>query len=86
MTAVGGSLEEMTLLGKVFHDNAAQAQAIKSTVDTNLLTTRWTGPAAERFREQWAQFSPALDQLQQALSDAGIEVDRRREALDVATR
>ncbi|NUS72160.1 MAG: WXG100 family type VII secretion target [Corynebacteriales bacterium] len=84
--AVGGELEEMAQLSRTFADNATSATTIRTTVNNVLTTTTWTGPAADRFRDAWNQFAPSLDQLSQALSDAGQEVQRRREALDNATR
>ncbi len=83
---VGGQLEEMSKLATTFKSNAEQAQQIRSAIDRSLGSTTWSGPAAERFRQSWQQFAPSLDQLHQALTEAGSEVDRRRGALDNATR
>lgn len=85
MATVGGVLEEMAQLGRIFRENSNKSQEIKSTVDNTLHGTTWTGPAADRFREAWAQFSPSLDQLRDALNEAAAEVEQRRDALDAAT-
>jgi WXG100 family type VII secretion target len=82
---VGGQLDEMAQLSRTFDSNGSQAQQIKSVIDRTLAGTTWTGPAAERFRDAWQQFSPSLDKLHQALAEAGKEVEQRRRALEQAT-
>jgi WXG100 family type VII secretion target len=82
---VGGQLDEMAQLSRTFESNGSQAQQIRSAIDRTLSGTTWTGPAADRFRDAWAQFSPSLDRLQEALSEAGREVEQRRRALEQAT-
>ncbi|MGI8648610.1 MAG: WXG100 family type VII secretion target [Mycobacteriales bacterium] len=83
---VGGQLDEMWNLASTFKHNAAQMQHVRGSIDQVLVSTSWSGPAAERFREAWRQFAPSLDHLYEALTEAGTEVDRRRTALDAATR
>ncbi len=83
---VGGQLDEMGNLASTFRNNASQMQHIRGSIDGVLVSTTWSGPAAERFRESWRQFAPSLDRLYEALTEAGVEVDRRRVALDDATR
>ena len=85
MSTVGGELHEMAQLARTLQTNGQQAQQIKSLIDRTLMSTTWTGPAAARFREAWAQFSPSLDKLHHALTDAGREVENRRQALENAT-
>jgi WXG100 family type VII secretion target len=82
---VGGQLDEMAQLARTLDTNGNQAQQIKSVIDRTLSSTTWTGPAADRFRDAWLQFSPSLDKLQQALAEAGKEVEQRRRALEQAT-
>lgn len=82
---VGGQLDEMAQLSRTFTTNGTQAQQIKSAVDRTLAATTWTGPAADRFRQAWAEFSPSLDRLHHALTEAGQEVNQRRQALEAAT-
>jgi WXG100 family type VII secretion target len=86
MRNVGGVLEEMAQLGRTFRENAHKSQDIKSVIESTLSSTTWNGPAADRFRESWHQFSPSLHQLRDALNEAATEVDQRRDALDQATR
>jgi WXG100 family type VII secretion target len=82
---VGGQLDEMAQLSRTFTGNGGQAQQIKVTIDRALAGTAWTGPAADRFRASWQQFSPSLDRLHEALTEAGHEVEQRRRALEQAT-
>ena len=83
---VGGQLEEMARLAVTFRTNADGVRHIRGAVENVLSQTMWTGPAANRFREAWQQFAPSLERLHEALTEAGAEVDRRRLALDTATR
>jgi WXG100 family type VII secretion target len=83
--AVGGQLDEMAQLSRTFATAGDQAQQIQGTVGGALSSTTWTGPAADRFRESWQQFAPSLGRLQQALAEAGREVEQRRRALEAAT-
>lgn len=82
---VGGQLDEMAQLARILDSNGSQAQQIRSAIDRTLAGTTWTGPAADRFRDSWAQFSPSLDKLREALAEAGREVEQRRCALEQAT-
>jgi WXG100 family type VII secretion target len=82
---VGGQLDEMAQLSKTFNTNGSQAQQIRSVIDRAMAGTTWTGPAADRFRDAWHQFSPSLDKLHEALVEAGREVEQRRRALEQAT-
>ncbi len=82
---VGGQLDEMAQLARTLNTNGGQAQEIRSVIDRALASTTWTGPAADRFRDAWLQFSPSLDKLHQALTEAGHEVEQRRSALEQAT-
>lgn len=82
---VGGQLDEMAQLARTFTTNGSQAQQIRAVIDRALAGTTWTGPAAERFRDAWHQFSPSLDKLHEALVEAGREVEQRRHALEQAT-
>lgn len=83
---VGGQLEEMSHLAMTFRTNASLAQQIRTALDRTLASTTWSGPAADRFRASWQEFSPSLAKLNEALIEAGSEVDQRRTALDAATR
>jgi hypothetical protein len=53
-----------------------------STVDSQINSTYWVGPAAERFKGEWAgDFKRMLANLQNAFGEAGTEIARRRDAL-----
>jgi hypothetical protein len=61
MPNVNLNIESLTETQRIFFQKAQELQALTSTVDTTLAGTEWQSPAAEAFRQQWAQtFLPAL--------------------------
>ncbi len=85
MAVVGAELADMDRLTKDFTTNGQSAADIKKTFDSSLSSTHWTGPAAEKFRSEWQQFSPTLVKIQQALDEASTAVNKRRKAINIAT-
>jgi hypothetical protein len=82
MPQMGADLEQLAVLREVLLRQSAVIEELAGTLRTQLSTTTWHGPAAERFRGAWSsEFEPSLRRLQSALQDAGAEVGRRREAL-----
>ena len=87
MSQIGGELEQMQVLKGTFDRESANVRELLATVRGQLDNTWWVGPAAERFRGAWAgEFEPMLNRLAESLDEAGIEVQRRRDALDAAGR
>jgi uncharacterized protein YukE len=87
MSQIGGELEQMQVLKGTFDRESANVRELLATVRGQLDNTWWVGPAAERFRSAWAgEFEPMLNRLAESLDEAGIEVQRRRDALDAAGR
>ncbi len=85
MAAVGAELADMVKLSKDFKTNGQAAAHIKKVIDGSLGSTNWTGPAAEKFRSEWNQFSPTLIKLQHALEEASTAVGKRHDAIHAAT-
>ncbi len=86
MAKVGADLPQLDDLKKVLDNNVARTQEILSTIDSKLSSTHWEGPAAQRFRDAWnGEFKGALNKLEAALTEAGTEVQRRRQAIEAAT-
>jgi len=82
MTAIGGELGQLESLRSTLDREAHQVQQMMTTIRTQLESTFWTGPASNRFRDQWQNdFEPSLRKLHEALSQSAAEVNRRREAL-----
>ena len=85
MSQMGADLEELARLRASLLDQAQVIEQLAGTVRQQLADTRWHGPAAERFRGAWSSdFEPTLRRLQGALQEAGVEVGRRRDALQQA--
>lgn len=82
MAQIGAQMEQMQSLRSTFDREAGQVGELLSTINGQVGSTWWVGPAADRFRDQWnSQFAPTLRQLQTALQEAGAEVQRRHDAL-----
>lgn len=85
MPQIGGEIEQMGVLVSAFNSKAAEVQELTAAIDSQVSGTWWVGPAAERFRGEWTgQFKPNLAKLQEALSEAAAEVNRRMNALQSA--
>jgi WXG100 family type VII secretion target len=85
MPQMGGDLEQLAALKATFAQQSHAIQQVADALRIQLERTHWHGPAADRFRAAWAgEFEPTLRRLQGALEEAGVEVARRREALQRA--
>ena len=82
MPAIGAEVDQLTALKASFDRHAAVVAELISSIDGQLNSTYWVGPAADRFKGQWSgDFKRTLNNLQTALGEAGTEVARRRDAL-----
>jgi uncharacterized protein YukE len=82
MPAIGGEVDQLTALKTTFDRQSANVAELVSSIDGQINSTYWVGPAAERFKGQWSgDFKRMLTNLQNALGEAGTEVARRRDAL-----
>ena len=82
---IGAELGQLQSLKKTFDASAQKTIELKTSVHSSLEGTWWKGPAADRFRQAWAsEFEPALMKLEAALKEAGVEVNRRHDALQQA--
>lgn len=85
MPKIGAELGQMQQLKKSFDKNSARTVELMTSIRNQLGNTWWEGPAANRFRQAWSQeFEPALKKLEQALNEAGGEVQRRHDAIERA--
>jgi uncharacterized protein YukE len=79
------SLEEMDLLSGTFRDQAGIVAAVRSAVSGRMGDTRWTGLAADAFRDRWSQeYEPVLHRLEEELGRLGTYVSRKRDEFDQA--
>src|SRR5262245_17166895 len=82
---IGAELEQMQGLRASLDRNGTQVAEVARSIRGQLAGTFWRGPAADRFRQAWdGEFEPALRRLQEALGEAGQEVQRRHDALQQA--
>jgi WXG100 family type VII secretion target len=85
MSTIAGSLEQLEALSRQFAQQSQTVDQLTSTIRGQLNNALWQGPAADRFRSAWSsEFEPVLRKLQAGLQEAGTEVQRRKDALQVA--
>ena len=83
---MGGDLAQLDALRKTFGDQVQAVESLRAAIDGALGSTQWTGPAADRFRNEWSgSFVPALRRLQEALTENAAIVANRRDAIQTAT-
>jgi WXG100 family type VII secretion target len=84
---VGADLGQLAVLKQTFDRQAEAVVQLTRSIDSQIAegNTWWVGPAADKFRGEWrGTFKSNLAQLEQALREAGMEVDRRRQMLEQA--
>ena len=83
---VGGDLEQLQVLEQQFRADSELVSELRARVSSLLAGTAWTGPAADRFRQEWnGNFSGALSQLAGALVESAGVIANRRQAIFAAT-
>src|SRR5256885_16090345 len=86
MTMVGGNLEQLQVLEHQFSADAQEVGDLQRRITATLGNTTWTGPAADRFRqERNGSFGGMLTRLQEALVDNPALVRSPTQALQQAT-
>lgn len=83
----GGDPVAMRTLAGKFNSEATTLQGLITRLgsETGGSNQIWVGPAAERFRTDWAGFKPTLDKLVLALQDAGKAVNANAQNIESAT-
>jgi WXG100 family type VII secretion target len=85
----GANLADLEQLRVTLDGKAGEVQSLESTLSAKVApgATVWEGPGADRFRAAWEQeFAPALRNLREALSQAGVAVAKYRDNIEMATR
>jgi WXG100 family type VII secretion target len=86
MAVYGGDLAQLDELAGRFRQEAEAIEALEGRITASVQSTAWTGPAANRFRDQWTgEFIPALRRLREAMGENAAAVARRRQAIETAT-
>jgi len=82
MTMYGANPEQLSALGRALQQQMAAIDAVMHTVGSALAGTTWTGPARDRFEQEWnGTFRTALGRLNQAFDGAGRDCIARAEDL-----
>lgn len=64
--------EELESLGNTLRAQIEAVNSVISTVTNSLAVTTWTGPARDKFQQDWdGSFKTALSQLNTAFDTAG---------------
>lgn len=83
MTVYGANPQQLNALGTTLTRQVSAIESVSATVTSALSGTTWTGPARDRFEEEWrSTFRGALERLNQAFEAAGRECRSRAEELD----
>jgi len=78
----GANPEQLANLGTTMTRQVDAIAQVMGTVDGVLNSTTWTGPARDRFVEEWnASFKGALNKLNEAFGLAGRDCVARSEEL-----
>ena len=85
MAQIGADIQQLAALSRTFSAKATDVEALISSLNSQIGGTSWTGPAHDKFVEQWnSQFVPTLRNLTEALRTAGADVENRRQRIEAA--
>jgi hypothetical protein len=78
----GADIAQLDALGAKLKAQMEVIDTLTSTVTGALASTTWSGPARDRFEEDWnGSFRPALGNLKEAFNAAGTECHNRSSGL-----
>jgi WXG100 family type VII secretion target len=84
MSKIGGDVEEMRRLARMFHDNSGKLEGIIQDLNSKTLDSEriWSGPAADRFRGEWDQARGSFEKMVRALDDAHTAIKQNASAIE----
>ena len=83
----GADIAQMQQLEQRLRQESGAVNELMDRIDKALVNTQWTGPAADRFRQEWSQdFRKALMTLSQALGENASAVQNRWRAFEAAAQ
>ena len=83
----GADIMQMQQLEQRLSQESTAVRELMSRIDQALLNTQWTGPAADRFKQEWSEnFVKALTTLSEALGQNAAAVRNRWQAFEAAAR
>ncbi|WP_441872011.1 WXG100 family type VII secretion target, partial [Pseudarthrobacter sp. TAF60_1] len=87
MAIWGADVEQLRTLGTKLQAGASEIEQQRSNLTRLLDSTVWEGPDAKTFRSEWSgTHTSALNQVIQALKDAGQKATRNANEQDQASR
>lgn len=87
MAIWGADVEQLRTLGSKLQAGAAEIEQQRSNLTRVLESTTWEGPDAQHFRSEWSgTHTAALNQVIQALKDAGVKATKNATEQDQASR
>jgi Proteins of 100 residues with WXG len=87
MAIWGADVEQLRTLGTKLQAGASTIEQERSNLTRLLDSTVWKGPDADHFRGEWSgAHTSALNQVIQALKDAGQKATRNANEQDQASR
>lgn len=85
MPQIGATIEQMSTLSQKFSAEANDVSRLRGAVTSQIASTWWEGPAAQRFKSEWeGSYAPMLDRLQASLEECATEVRNRSAAIEAA--
>ena len=78
MAQLGADVEALDQLARRFNEEAQKIQQAISTISSQIDTTWWQGPDAERFRNNWqSSFRGQLQRIGESLGQAAQQCKRQ---------
>lgn len=85
MGMTGADIAQMEQLERTLSQESQAVKELQQRIHNTLMSTNWTGPAADRFKQEWSEnFSKALNTLSDALGQNAAAVKNRTEAFRAA--
>ena len=83
----GADIMQMQQLEQRLRQESGAVNELMGRINSALTNTQWTGPAADRFKQEWNdQFVKALQTLSNALGQNADAVKGRWQAFEAAAR
>jgi uncharacterized protein YukE len=83
----GADIAQMQQLEQRLKQESSSVTELMQRIDQALANTQWTGPAADRFRQEWSNdFRKALMTLSNALGENATAIQNRWRAFEAAAQ
>ena len=83
----GADIMQMQQLEQRLQQESQTVTELMGRIDQALSNVQWTGPAADRFKQEWSEnFKKALTTLSDALGQNASAVRNRWQAFEAAAR